>query len=119
MSVIHFDAAEFGNIVSAIAGPPSGRNSRQVDALCEALALVSLANVEAYNLTYRDETAESATTEAIRSFAPTIGNLARALADCRMLRYNCVSNGGRDCLDTIERLRALVDVQTALLQVAS
>lgn len=112
MSTIHYSTDELANIASAICGVSATRRTDHVAHICESLFLVSMANTIAYNVRYGD-TADPSNADEILAAMPVIADKGTTIANGNMLAYNC-----DDKLDTIPRLRAMVDIQGGVAQVA-
>lgn len=109
MSVIHFSAEEYANIIKVLGDTYERRKRRAAD-----LAIISKANAACYSYRYGDG-GTAATAEEIFTLAGRgAGDLSRAVSTAGLLHYNCQED--KDFLALEEGgLAALVDILTSLL----
>lgn len=91
MSVICFCEHELGNLCAEAAK----RSGEPVEEFIKAAVDYSMDNSACYNYTYHED-ADPAEAATVKCYLPQEPNGERAEGTARLLRYNLVSNGGRD-----------------------
>jgi len=114
MSVILWDAEDLGNVVAYLNGGADEWSKRCRKSNSEALAKVSVANVEEFRATYGTRHGEPvpATSSEILSAAPHHAHAEGARNVLKLLAYNAHGDDAKR-QDTLE---ALVGILTAALQ---
>lgn len=106
MSVIHFSAEEYANIVRVLGKDYSGAAAD--------LAIISKANAACCSYRYREEATAATAEEIERAARSGVGDLSRAIRTAGALHYNCQEH--KDFLALEEGgLAALAGILTSLL----